>query len=117
MTPIKDSAWKDRQWIIHGPDAPVQMYRRLIKDGYSEHAAQTLSGHHPLDEWDAFFKRFAWFMIVGCSAILLALYANASTANMDIPDYKRTEAALVTCLNGGTIRFDNGDEFMCFKMR
>jgi hypothetical protein len=93
------------------------MYRRLIKDGYSEHAAQTLSGHHPLDEWDHFFKRFAWFMIIGCSAVLLALYANASNANMDLPDYKRTEAALIHCLNGGIIKLDSGEEFMCWRWK
>ena len=115
---MKDYAWKDRQWIIHGPDAPKAMYKRLIKDfNCSEYLAQQISGYHPIDELDKFLRRFAWTLILVCAGILLFLYTNATNAGMDIPGYQRTETALIECLNGGVLRFDNGEEFMCWRMK
>ena len=77
---MKDYAWKDRQQLIHGPDAPVQMYRRLIKDGFSESAAQQLSGYHPIDEFDACMRRFTWAGVIFGVVAFLFLFATTPRA-------------------------------------
>lgn len=117
MTPIKDHAYRDRQWIIHGPDAPIQMYKNLIKQGYTPYAAEQLSGYRQMDAFDRHFKLLTRLVIVAAAIALFAAWNIAGAAVMELPGYQQTESALIHCLNGGTIKLDSGEEFICWRSK
>jgi hypothetical protein len=104
MTPIKDYAWKDRQWIIHGPDAPVQMYKNLIKQGYSPYAAEQLSGYRTMDAFDRHFKIITRIVLVAAALALFAAWNIAGAELMDkrekMKELTHLENNVTWCMQG-----------------
>lgn len=94
-----------RQRLIHRQaNLPIEQrrkeYREYIDDGFSEHAATSLSQYHPLDD-DVAFRRFAWWMIGACVVALTILFLPIREANS-------AEVTLIDCMNGQVIAFDDG---------
>lgn len=118
---MQDYAQEIRKKLINDPKLREQEYRKMISEGYSEHVAANLSGHHPaLDHFDKTFTKVTWAIIVICILMLLFMFAETSNAMMDEREGNRngqqTERALVTCLNGGEMVLSDGSRWQCIKV-
>jgi hypothetical protein len=105
MTPIQDHAYHLRQRLIRGDESAKRMhFQALVKMGVDEVEAANRSGYHHIVPIDKFLQRFGWTLVVGCTLILLGLYASTTAANMEnkdkVQELTNLEQAVYRCMKG-----------------
>ena len=115
---MKDYSYNDRQRLISSAEKNPSKahYQRLIKKGLHPDDATNLSGWSPIDEYQDWFAVSVYIFCASCVIAALVIFTQYAEANTAIPDLRRFEATVVSCLNGGEIRLDNGDRFACVPL-